>query len=199
VRVRVRVRVRRTTRLALALLVMIAAGCTGHERVEPADSRELSAPTFSLVAPSDTSWTPRSSAGDSIVVVQERTGARLVAWGYFVDPAMADGAFVAREEALQEERLLPMEMLLSKHYYRVTVRQAECLQYDGVFRDHEAADPSLSVLALKGYACRHPLDPGRGVLMEFAIRSGPDVPPELEALLSAADEVFLSVAFTQPY
>ena len=195
----VRMRALTMTRLLLALLVLIAAGCTGRDHVAPADSRELSAPTFSLMAPTDTSWTPRSSAGDSIVIVQERTGARLVAWGYVVDPAMADGAFAAREEALQEERLLPMEMLLSKHYNRVNLRQAECLQYDGVFRDHEAAEPSLSVLALKGYACRHPLDPGLAVLMEFAIWSGPAVPPELEALLRAADEVFLSVAFTEPY
>jgi hypothetical protein len=191
------VRVRAPTRTLLpALLVAIAAACTGPEYAEAPGPRALSAATFSLLAPSDTSWSALLAASDSIVFEHGVTGARLIAWGYAVDPQMTDAAFVAGEEALQEERLGPMEMLLSKHYSRLGLRQAECLQYDGVFRDHEATELSLSVLALKGYACRHPTDRGRGIRMEFAIRSGPDVPPELEALLRAADDVFTSVVFT---
>jgi hypothetical protein len=186
-----------TIRMVVPLLVLAASACARGDdsrAVEAADGR-LRAAGFSLASPADTSWAPRLPAGDSVHLVHGRTGAQLVAWGDPMDPSMTDDAFVVGEEALQEERLLPMEMLLSKHYQRVAVRQAECLRYDGVFRDHTAANPSLSVLALKGYACRHPADPGRTVRMEFSLRSGPDVPSELEALLRAADEVFASVEF----
>jgi hypothetical protein len=189
-----------TIRMVVPLLVLAASACARGDdsrAVEAADGR-LRGAGFSLASPADTSWAPRLPAGDSVHLLHGRTGAQLVAWSDPVDPSMTDDAFVVGEEALREERLLPMEMLLSKHYNRVTVRRAECLQYDGVFRDHAATDPSHSVLGLKGYACRHPLDPGRGVRMEFTIRSGPDVPPELEALLRAADEVFASVTFTEP-
>lgn len=104
-------------------------------------------------------------------------------------------AFLRTAEARQEAAVDALEMV-SAHYNRTLLRDALCLQYDGIYRDSLATDPAAQYLTLEGYRCRHPAAERQLLHMELAIHSARRTAPDAESLLSEADAFFRSAVFT---
>ncbi len=193
--------VNRFAALALVLLTALLLGACEREPVgrnDPPPPREqrMVFPTFSLKALPWGQWKIEQANRDRMVVskAQGKSLMRLRAEEFRLEAMPDGGSFTEVAEAREVQAMSDLQML-SAHYDRSVLSGADCLRYDGVYRDPRKAGSADEFLNRKGYVCEHPTRPGIAAQVDFSVRSPTRTPPDIEKMLRQADEVMGTLEF----
>lgn len=182
-------------RLTILFLLLFAWACAQQEQPAPPKDHILVLPGLTVTAPSAPAWKLTRADRSQASLENPEDQASLVARVFTSNSFSDDQEFLKFAEARQEEAVSPLQML-SVHYESKKIRDANCLQYDGVFRDPLAADSESEFLNLEGYLCRHPSSATQVVQLELTRRSATRNPENLESTLAVAETFFASAVFT---
>jgi hypothetical protein len=187
--------------LAIVLITALLLGACEREPVgrnDPPPPRELRMvfPNFSLKALPWGEWKIEQANRDRMVVskAQGKSLMRLRAEEFRLEATAEGGSFAQVAEAREEQAMSDLQML-SAHYERAVLGGADCLRYDGVYRDPRKAGTADQFLNRKGHVCQHPTRPGIAAQVDFSVRSPTRSPPDIEKMLRQADEVMGTVEF----
>ena len=186
--------------LALLLPVLLLGACerepVGRNGTPPPRELRMVFPSFSVKALPWSEWKIEQGNRDRMVVskAQGRSLMRLRAEEFKVEPPVEREEFLKAAEAREQQAMAGLEVL-SVHYETDQLGGAECLRYDGIYRDPGKAGSADEFLNRKGYVCQHPSRPGTAAQIEFSVRSPTRQPPDIEAMLKQADGVFETLEF----
>lgn len=188
--------------LAAVLFPVLLLGACEREPVgrnDPPPPRELRMvfPNFSLKALPWGEWKIEQANRDRMVVskAQGKSLMRLRAEEFRLEETAEAGSF-AQVAELREEQAMSGLQMLSAHYESSVLNGADCLRYDGIYRDPRKAGTADEFLNRKGHVCQHPAHPGIVAQVDFSVRSPTRSPPGLETMLRQADAVMETVEFS---
>ncbi len=187
--------------LAIVLLAALLLGACEREQVgrndaPPARELRMVFPNFSLRALPWSEWKIEQANRDRIVVskAQGRSLMRLRAEELRIEVNAEEGSFNQVAEAREKQAMADLQ-LLSVHYEMSVLGGADCLRYDGIYRDPAKAGTADEFLNRKGHVCQDPFRPGIAAQVDFSVRSPTRSPPDIEKMLTEADAVMQTLEF----
>lgn len=182
--------------LPLLLLGACEREPVGRNGTPPPRELRMVFPSFSVKALPWSEWKTEQGNRDRMVVskAQGRSLMRLRVEEFTLEPPVDDGSFFKEAEAREQQAMAELEKL-SVHYDIDQLAGADCLRYDGIYRDPGKTGTADEFLNRKGYVCQHPSRPDTAAQMDFSVRSPIRSPPDIEAMLKQADGVFETLEF----